>query len=68
MLRYAFAARPAPPRPADASTFEHLSYGSARVATTVVATGAGALLRNHLEETALPSGLLLAFITTKKLD
>ena len=30
--------------------------------------GAGALLRNHVEETALPSELELAFLTTKKLD
>ena len=30
-------------------------------------TGAGALLRNHLEETALPFELELAFLTTKKL-
>ena len=31
-------------------------------------TGAGALLRNHIEETALPFELVLAFLTTKKLD
>ena len=31
-------------------------------------TGAGALLRNHLEENALPFELELAFLTAKKLN
>ena len=59
---------PAAPRGRTASVRYRTSTGWLRKSRKVRITGAGALLRNHLEETALPSGLRLAFLTTKKLD